>query len=248
MLHVRISFIASTRLVLSINAMEPITMSNRCSSRVFTIFASATFAAVSLMPMAINAQEAPSAPSAITQPGLVSDNPVIQAAIDFTRNLTDKANDAFTNTADEDAQLLNFQRVLTDGLALDLLGRFMLGEHRNSLTDDQRTRYEAIFPEYITRLYAEQFKDIAGKQLVINDATPFSRRDVIVRTQFSREDGTPVNVDWRARKFRDENHKMIDIIVSGVSIMTVKREEFTSFISTNGIDALITRLEEEAAA
>lgn len=183
-----------------------------------------------------------------TNDGLTDQSPAVQEAITFTRDLTDKANAAFIDATDETTQLLNFQRVLTDGLALDLLGRFMLGSSRDDLTPEQEVRYNAIFPEYITRLYAEQFKDIAGKQLAINDATSFGRRDVIVRTQFARDDGTLVNVDWRARKFRNEDHKMIDIIVSGVSIMTVKREEFTSFIAANGVDALITRLEEEAAA
>jgi len=173
-------------------------------------------------------------------------NPSVKAAVEFTRDLTDRANLAFTATEDAEQQILAFQKVLNEGLALDILGRFMLGESRNSLTPEQQARYDEVFPRYITRLYADQFKDIAGRDLTINDATPFGRRDVIVRTQFFKDDGSPVNVDWRARKFRDEDHKMIDIIVSGVSIMTVKREEFSSFIETNGIDALIDRLESEA--
>lgn len=176
------------------------------------------------------------------------DDPMVTEAVEFTRDLTDRANDAFTNTQDANEQLVNFQHVLNEGLALDFLGRFMLGEYRNDLTEAQQERYNKIFPIYITRLYADQFKDIAGKELTINDATPFGRRDVIVRTQFLRDDGSPVKVDWRARKLKTEGHKMIDIIVSGVSIMTVKREEFSGFIATNGIDALIIRLETEAEA
>jgi ABC-type transporter MlaC component len=42
--------------------------------------------------------------------------------------------------------------------------------------------------------------------------------------------------------------KAIDIIVSGVSIMLVKREEFSAFIAQNGVDALLDRLEQEATA
>ncbi len=195
-------------------------------------------------PLSLSAE----AGGAASGPDLVSGftNPSVKAAVDFTRDLTDRANLAFTSTEDEEQQILAFQSVLNEGLALDILGRFMLGESRNRLTPDQQARYDEVFPRYITRLYADQFKDIAGRHLTINDATPFGRRDVIVRTQFFKDDNSPVNVDWRARKFRDENHKMIDIIVSGVSIMTVKREEFSSFIEANGVDALIDRLESEA--
>lgn len=41
---------------------------------------------------------------------------------------------------------------------------------------------------------------------------------------------------------------MIDIIVSGVSIMLVKREEFAAYIKQNGVDSLLARLEKEAKA
>ena len=180
--------------------------------------------------------------------GIDLSNPAVEEAVDFTRDLTNRANQAFTQAVDETEQLESFRLVLSEGLALDYLGRFMLGSTRNDLTDTQKERYGKIFPQYITRLYANQFKDIAGRELTINEATPFGRRDVIVRTQFFREDGSPVNVDWRARPLREGGHKMIDIIVSGVSIMTVKRDEFSSFISANGIDALIDRLEQEAQA
>ena len=116
------------------------------------------------------------------------------------------------------------------------------------MSDDQKARYETVFPEYITKLYAEQFDEIVGKPLEVLDAKAIGARDVIVRTQFERKDDKPITVDWRIRKLRSGEHKAIDIIVSGVSIMLVKREEFSAFIATNGVDALIDRLEAEATA
>jgi ABC-type transporter MlaC component len=71
---------------------------------------------------------------------------------------------------------------------------------------------------------------------------------VIVRTRFDRKEGAPINVDWRVRQLKSGERKAIDIIVQGVSIMLVKREEFSSFVSTNGVDALLERLESEAGA
>ena len=53
-------------------------------------------------------------------------------------------------------------------------------------------------------------------------------------------------VDWRVRTLKSGDRKAIDIIVQGVSIMLVKREEFSSFIASNSVDALLDRLESEA--
>ena len=172
----------------------------------------------------------------------------IDAAVAFARTMTADATEALTDeTVDDIDRLRNFRAVLADGMALDVIGRFMIGETRKSMDEGQLARYETLFPPYITRQYAEQFEEIVGKPLKVVDAKGIGARDVIVRTQFDRVDAAPVMVDWRVRKLRSGEHKAIDIIVSGVSIMLVKREEFSSFIATNGVDALLDRLEEEAS-
>ncbi len=171
----------------------------------------------------------------------------LDSAIAFAKALTADATAALTNdTADEATQLEDFRVVLAEGLALDTIGKFMLGEARKSMSDEQTARYNAIFPQYITKLYAEQFDEIVGKPLEVVDAKEIGKRDVIVRTQFDRKDDAPIMVDWRVRELRSGERKAIDIIVSGVSIMLVKREEFSSFIATNNVDALLDRLENEA--
>ncbi len=170
----------------------------------------------------------------------------VDAAISFAKSLTDDATTALMNAdAEADQRLEDFRVILAEGLALETIGKFMLGESRKTMTDEQTARYEAIFSPYITKLYAEQFEEIVGKPLEVVDAKAIGSRDVIVRTQFERKDAAPIMVDWRVRKLQSGDHKAIDIIVSGVSIMLVKREEFSAFIATNGVDALLDRLEQE---
>jgi len=182
-----------------------------------------------------------------TAPQEITNQSPIEAATSFAKTLTEDAAAALaTENANEEERLQAFQDVLREGLALDTIGKFMLGEARKSMTEQQLQRYTDVFPPYITRQYAEQFSGIVGQSLAVIDAKEFGRRDVIVRTQIQRTNGTPVNVDWRIRKLRSGDHKAIDIIVSGVSIMLVKREEFTAFITTNGIDALLDVMEAEA--
>ena len=173
----------------------------------------------------------------------------IEAAVAFAKAMTTDATAALTDeAADQFARLENFRTVLADGMALDVIGKFMIGETRKSMSDTQLARYEAVFPNYITRQYAEQFEEIVGKPLQVVEAKAVGARDVIVRTEFERREGAPVMVDWRIRELRSGDRKAIDIIVSGVSIMLVKREEFSSFIASNGVDALLDRLEQETAA
>ena len=171
----------------------------------------------------------------------------VAAAEAFTKTLTEKAGAALTDASlSREQQLEKFQAVLAEGLALDVIGKFMLGDKRKTMTPEQIARYDAVFPDYITKLYAEQFDEIVGRPLEVIDSRELNARDIIIRTQFKRASGSPIMVDWRVRKLKDGGQKMIDIIVSGVSIMLVKREEFSAFIAANSIDALLERLEAEA--
>lgn len=174
-------------------------------------------------------------------------NPAVDDAIAFAKKMTAEATAVLTKPGATEAQKLDaFEGVLSRSLALDVIGKFMLGDNRKKMSAAQIARYDAVFPDYMTRQYADQFKDIVGRPLEVLEAKALGAKDVIVRTQFKRTEGSPIMVDWRVRKLKTGEQKMIDIIVAGVSIMLVKREEFSSFIATNGIDALLARLEQEA--
>jgi phospholipid transport system substrate-binding protein len=174
-------------------------------------------------------------------------NADIDAAVAFAKTLTANATATLTSAKPKPEQLADFQKVLGEGLALDVIGKFMIGETRKSMTPAQVARYDAAFPPYLTKLYADQFAPIVGRPLEVIDAKALGR-DVIVRTRFNRKEGSAINVDWRVRTLKSGERKAVDIIVSGVSIMLVKREEFSAFVARQGVDALLARIEKESAA
>lgn len=195
----------------------------------------------STLPPAMAAPAA--APATATAPALSQ----TEEASRFAKQMLSDATAALTKQGATEAQkIAAFQEVLKKSLALDVVGRFMLGSTRDKMTAAQLARYDAVFPQYITRQYAQQFKDLVGRPMEVTEARALNTRDSIVRAKIKRKDGASINIDWRVRKLKDGSLKMIDIIVSGVSIMLVKREEFAAFIAKNGVDPLLARLEKEA--
>lgn len=167
-------------------------------------------------------------------------------AVAFIQDVIDRAGKALTNEEADDAKrLADFQDVLREALALPFLSKFMIGlKAYDQMNDEQRTRYNAIFPEYITRQYAKQFEGILGQPLEVTD-TKSLRNNIFVRTQFIRQNGTTINVDWRTRPTKEGGHEIRDIIVNSNSIMRVKRREFEAVLEREGIDGLINILIEE---
>ncbi|MEM1104105.1 MAG: ABC transporter substrate-binding protein [Pseudomonadota bacterium] len=178
------------------------------------------------------------------------EDPMVESATSFVGAFTKRAFDAFANDGVAlEARQEAFQDVLADGLAIDFLGRVMLGSQKDEATAEQLARYEDLFPRYITRIYAEQIDEIAQKDLKIVKAAKRGAKDVYVRTQFVRAaDETTIPVDWRVRRANSGAFKVIDVSVRGVSIMLVKRDEFGAVISTLGFDALLQLMELKLAS
>ena len=169
-------------------------------------------------------------------------------AVDFVQTLVSNAfaifNDPNLSETDRDTA---FQVVLSDGLAIDYLGRIMLGRHRETATPEQTAEYDRIFPPYITQLYAEQIGRITKNELEVVDSVARGERDVFVRTLLQRaNDNAPILVVWRARQTSSGDIRIIDIIVKSISIMSVKRDEFSSLIENEGLDSLLAEMREKA--
>lgn len=206
-------------------------------------FISAAFAAALISAADAAPAAAPAKPAVATAPTPLTTDEATKFAKDMTAQATAALTDKSLTRA---KQLEKFKVVLANGLALDVIGKFVIGDARKTMTPTQVARYDAAFPNYITKKYAEQFDEIVGRPLEVKEAKALKTGDVVVRTQFSRASGNPILVDWRVKKLKDGKLRMVDIIVQGVSIMLVKREEFASFVKQNGVEALLTRLEADA--
>ncbi len=167
-----------------------------------------------------------------------------KAAASFLDKLS---NEAFTvlNASDmaDDVRHEAFRGILSEGLAVDFIGRLMLGSHRRTATEEQLRRYEQVFPDYITRLYASQLAKLAKVRMQVVETEPINDRDVRVRTNLFRENGDPIVVDWRVRRRKEDQFQIIDIFFEGVSIVLTKRDEFNALVRKRGFDALLAELQ-----
>lgn len=170
-----------------------------------------------------------------------------KAAVEFVTNIASQAFDIHNDKAlSDDERFDRYRGIMARGLAIEFIGRFMLGSFYEKASSNQLQEYNSIFPEYITRYYAEQLGNIAKAEMSFERSATNNRGDVIVRTQIKRENGKPIVVDWRVRIFTEDGQKIVDIIVEGASLMFVKRDEFRALINSKGFDALIAELRRQA--
>lgn len=131
--------------------------------------------------------------------------------------------------------------LLAENIDLDLIGRFVLGRAWRSASAEHRDQFRALFREFVLRTYSRRLGGYSGQTIEIVGAWPVGKTDVLVTTRLSRPSGPPIELGWRVRNGPD-GHKILDVVVSGVSMTVTQRSEFRSVLSKQGMEGLIQLL------
>jgi phospholipid transport system substrate-binding protein len=138
-----------------------------------------------------------------------------------------------------------FRRLLSEGFALDLIGRFAMGRYWRTATPVQRSDYSTLFSVYILKTYSKRLGGYAGETLSVTGTREAGKQDVLVQTKISRPSGPPLEAGWRVRDIKG-TLKIVDIMVEGISMALTQRQEFAAVISQRGVNGLIVALRARA--
>lgn len=135
-----------------------------------------------------------------------------------------------------------FKLLLEEGFHLKTISRFVIGKYWKEASDEQKAAYDAVFVDFITRVYAARFDSYSGETFEVAQTVKDSSGDEWVRTKINRLDGgQPIAVDYRVRQF-DGVFKVVDVVVEGISMLNTHRVEFASVVNKRGMDGLIAEL------
>lgn len=184
--------------------------------------------------------------------GLVVARP---AAADESAFIQSLANQAIAVLQDKSVSLeereAKFQRLLSDGFAMRIIGRFVVGRYWKVMTPDQQAEYQNLFATWVLKSYSLRLGGYKGQKFEIDRVQKAGQNDVYVRTRIIQDDSAPLRCDWRVRTIGG-NYKVIDVVVEGVSMLSTQRAEYSAVLRRHGpeglIEALQTRLTKFPAA
>ena len=137
-----------------------------------------------------------------------------------------------------------FTNLVMSAIDLNLISQFVLSKTWKSATDDQKERYISAFKKYFINSYANKLDQYSGEKIIVNGSEEAGKY-VIVDTDIIRE-GTStlkVNLKWRLLN-KNDDIKIIDLNIEGISLVIAQREEFQSFLLNNDgdLEALIDKI------
>jgi phospholipid transport system substrate-binding protein len=167
------------------------------------------------------------------------------AAGTFIQTLSDKAFGALRDKSlSHDAVLGKFRTMLRENFALDDIGNRLIRRYRTQITPAQYSAYSAVFPEFVTNVYAARLFDYSDAQVkVVRTVARGTRGDVDVYTRISvPNSANPIDAIWAVRKSDAGKWQVTNLTVSGINVALTQEADFSAYIQKNGFDALVAFL------
>ena len=139
--------------------------------------------------------------------------------------------------------------ILLPNFDIQYAGKLVLGKsHWVAATEEQRTRFVDAFYTFLIKTYAKGILDFDQENLVVKPEASFSKdgKKAMVLTELIIDGGDNVQINYSVRQSKGQ-WKIYDVRIEGVSYIQNYRSQFNAEISAQGIEAVISRLEAEAA-
>ena len=133
----------------------------------------------------------------------------------------------------------------------DTLARLTLGRNGRDLTDAQRKDFLQEYRTHIANTYSHITDDYHNEDITVTSDREEARGDWSVQTRIMGDKNgvrdEVAKVEYRLRKTNDQ-WKIMDITIDGVSLMANFRSQFQDIINNGSFDRLLKLLREKNAA
>ncbi len=148
--------------------------------------------------------------------------------------------------ADRKALYALIDEILLPRFDRKFAAQVVLAKHWRTASDEQKSRFIEAFYQALVRRYADGVLEFDPDKITIlpyrGDET---KKRTKVRTTILLDDGSKAAVDYELVK-RESGWLFFNVVIEGVSYVRNYRTELDAEIRASSLDAVITRLENEA--
>ena len=155
----------------------------------------------------------------------------------FVTSFADSAISILSSVSLSDAERTSsFTELVMSSIDLNLISKFVLSKAWKNASDEQKEEYLIAFKDYFVNSYANKLDQYTGEKVDVIGSQEAGKY-VIVESNIIREgtDTLKINLKWRLLN-KDNQIKIIDLNIEGISLVIAQREEFQSFLANNDYD------------
>ena len=179
---------------------------------------------------------------------MANDNPYL-----LMQNASDKL---FSDIKANQAKITQNPNYLKNIVRQDLMpyvhvnyaGSLVLGQHFKTTTPEQRNKFFTAFDQFIVQAYAQALTMYKDQKVEIEQPKDVSDSKVSIRVKVIQSGNqAPINLNFYWRKnSKDGKWQVYDMAAEGVSMVDTKKQEWSSILRKDGIDALTEQVQKAA--
>jgi len=127
------------------------------------------------------------------------------------------------------------------------MSKWVLGKHWKQASEEQRFEFIIQFKELLVRTYARALLEYSGQEIKYFPVEQNPESNLaVVRTELTSKSSAQLPILYRMHQ-KNEEWKVVDVSVDGVSLVTTYRGSFATQIKKNGFDSLLNELSKKNA-
>jgi len=165
----------------------------------------------------------------------------------FVQETADEATEALNKRLSKEEKMEKLKIIAKKSVDLKGIGNYSLGTHRKTISDQQKDEYFDIFEQYFLKSFASRLAEYTDPKIRVDSQKKLNDKYTMVSsTLLATSEKAEIKIDWRVVTKNPDNPLIIDVIIEGVSLAKVQREEFNSIIQSNdgNINVLFKTLRE----
>ncbi len=164
---------------------------------------------------------------------------------DFVQKTVDEAAMALGQNISKELKVVKLKTIANKSVDIEGIGLYSIGKRRNELSETQKKEYLDIFRKYFLKSFSSRLAQYSDPKIRVESEKYLNKKYTMVSSVLVATDDKPeVKIDWRVITKDPANPLIIDVIIEGVSLAKVQKEEFNAIIQNNDgdINALFKNL------
>ena len=166
---------------------------------------------------------------------------------EFIQQTADEASEALNKRLSKEEKMEKLKVIAKKTVDIKGIGYYSLGKHRKGLGEEKKKQYIEIFEKYFLKSFSSRLAEYTDPKIIVESQKVLNKKYTMVSsTLLATKDKPKIKIDWRVVTKDPNNPLIIDVIIEGVSLAKVQREEFNSIIQNKDgdINALLLNLKE----
>ena len=166
---------------------------------------------------------------------------------EFVQQTADEASEALNKRLSKEEKMEKLKIIAKKTVDITGIGYYSLGKHRKGLGEKEKKEYIEIFEKYFLKSFASRLAEYTDPKIRVESQKILNEKYTMVSSVLLASKNKPeIKIDWRVITKNPDNPLIIDVVIEGVSLAKVQREEFNSIIQNKDgdINALLLNLKE----